>query len=1134
MKRYWFLLGFVFCVSLLFAQNRANYDTREYEPVKLKAYKTHPKATLPEEVELEPETEPTKKTSEGISKPQITIKEEKVAVDAKAHQEKIEKEEPKNPFIFLPKGKSKAFKITPVEGVTISAEENALDKDREFTMKALDEKQIEDYSNKLNTEKKETGCVVAAWELHAGMKDNEVLEGSFKMEFDLEKIGVLPEFYENVVCYRVDEKGNWSEFPTNIDRNRASLDSNQNSSYILAVADTVGLSMDGDGNIMISNPKDAKDKGQDYISINNEWVVKNSNYKDLQLKIYYDGILKKYNIDLDQLKYSSSSLLKIYNFTKNSKEIDEIMNQYRYNKYNKQLREQHIFDLLKKNDHFISIAKYLANSYKRVMDIKKSICDCFQKALDYYCLEIFPKGLKHPTGTVNIYFQDSYYGRNISAVAVTITNPIMDGLSFTNPAIYIGTGLIRDNNDNLLLTIIHEFFHVIQRAKYATFPDSRWAEATAQYFEEEALNYFIKSKILLEKFDSEGTELGLRYEYYGYPVNIYSGNIEGKEFSLSDENAANTGYPLWNFIKYVWKKEKNTDKPKNWDDILICLKNNNGNFSDLFKYTFRDSSDQMMTDFKMTEYYNNFAKEYSEKIFSRIRNINGEDKELLLLTARNSMENNGQHVELLNEEYTIRIREIHNYAKTDYKKKDGKPKEIAMQIIYDDDLKDTLSDRDFKPVGSNKNTKTKKGWFYHPSVPSIEYQNNTNIPDLPNQIKKYRNELIEKGYGKDEAQEMVKQKFNAKSESNYYQDFYILEIDGGDNKQTKVLRKGYNNTTFGNYGDIITKNSGYTIWSMYAPELKKNPFDYDKIENVNGKKQEIKKVFLQLPPKSEAAEIGKCIDGYKVKIKVDKGNRIEKSFEMKTIENQKIYFAINELKPNEYKEGETDIITGKVSISEYLLSEKGEELEGPESEEVDFKINLKKEKEEYFAYLLGSEFSSGEVIPVSVLWEDDKIVIDSPKYTIENAETNSDGNCKIEFGAFHCELLLDKKNNTNKDITEKANFIKKPDKWVIKKSYKDREGYTIKEELSIYCDNNTYISYNNDECGLIFDGYKELNINYGRFVLVTETDARFYKFSNERIICDNTNSNNYSIDAFSIHCSKHRYQMKNKTSATKK
>ena len=248
MRKYWLLFGFVLCVSLLFAQNRANYDQREYEPIKLKPFQTHPNTFVPEEVEIEPDLESVSssetKPAEQVSKekeankssntqndfqpkpkqePKINIKTEPiidnspssqdlVAVDDKAHQEKIEKEEPKNPFTFLPKGKSKAFKITPVEGVTISAEENALDKDREFTMKAVSEKQVDDYGNKLNTEKKETGCVISAWELHAGMADDEMLEDTFNVEFDLEKLGVLPNFYKNVACYRVDDKGNWLEY----------------------------------------------------------------------------------------------------------------------------------------------------------------------------------------------------------------------------------------------------------------------------------------------------------------------------------------------------------------------------------------------------------------------------------------------------------------------------------------------------------------------------------------------------------------------------------------------------------------------------------------------------------------------------------------------------------------------------------------------------------------------------------------------------------------------------------------------------------------------------------------------------------------------------------------------------------
>ena len=75
MKRYWLLFGFVLCVSLLFAQNGAGSDTS----VKLESYQTHPKVMVPEEVELEPDTEPVKIEGKEINKPSITIKEESQA-----------------------------------------------------------------------------------------------------------------------------------------------------------------------------------------------------------------------------------------------------------------------------------------------------------------------------------------------------------------------------------------------------------------------------------------------------------------------------------------------------------------------------------------------------------------------------------------------------------------------------------------------------------------------------------------------------------------------------------------------------------------------------------------------------------------------------------------------------------------------------------------------------------------------------------------------------------------------------------------------------------------------------------------------------------------------------------------------
>lgn len=49
-----------------------SFDTRKYEPVKLPPIKNHPKAFVPEEVDLEPELDTINKTSESTNKPSIT------------------------------------------------------------------------------------------------------------------------------------------------------------------------------------------------------------------------------------------------------------------------------------------------------------------------------------------------------------------------------------------------------------------------------------------------------------------------------------------------------------------------------------------------------------------------------------------------------------------------------------------------------------------------------------------------------------------------------------------------------------------------------------------------------------------------------------------------------------------------------------------------------------------------------------------------------------------------------------------------------------------------------------------------------------------------------------------------------
>ena len=77
----------------------------------------------------------------------------------------------------LPMGKSAAFSIEPVAGITISAGENALDKERTFRMEEVSEEQYTQLEDSL-CEHIGPQIVVGAWELDAGLADDEMLPGT--------------------------------------------------------------------------------------------------------------------------------------------------------------------------------------------------------------------------------------------------------------------------------------------------------------------------------------------------------------------------------------------------------------------------------------------------------------------------------------------------------------------------------------------------------------------------------------------------------------------------------------------------------------------------------------------------------------------------------------------------------------------------------------------------------------------------------------------------------------------------------------------------------------------------------------------------------------------------------------------
>ena len=126
-------------------------------------------------------------------------------------------------------GNSKAFSIEPVQGMTISAEENALDKDRTFKVKEASDKDYERLVEDFHEKIKSPGMVYGVWDIDAGLKDDESFPGTYNVTLDLKEFGVPEEDWENSRIYRIDSSGKWIEYATSVNNGKLSVDSRQNS-----------------------------------------------------------------------------------------------------------------------------------------------------------------------------------------------------------------------------------------------------------------------------------------------------------------------------------------------------------------------------------------------------------------------------------------------------------------------------------------------------------------------------------------------------------------------------------------------------------------------------------------------------------------------------------------------------------------------------------------------------------------------------------------------------------------------------------------------------------------------------------------------------------------------------------------
>ncbi|WP_029199613.1 zinc ribbon domain-containing protein [Oribacterium sp. NK2B42] len=622
--------------------------------------------------------------------------------------EKAPKQQPK----ILPKGTSKAFRMETPYGVTVSAEENELDKDRTFTLEPVSGEQIEQLEEVFVKDIEGPGMIMDAWELDAGLEDDEAFSGHFTLELDLDKMGVTKDEYPFLRFYRVDGSGIWYEYASQIEGNKAVINSNQNSFFISALV-TGGVILAAtaiiDGIYHYSGgaylnpftgtfPIYYKDTAVMTIMLDREQfkdillLGNTTYYNDLKDQAKLDAIketLKKHNLSDKNIKTSvdfSNYVVKLRNNPETEAESTKI------------------------NSTFKSIYKKLLNDkvendpdYVRVKANLKAYNDAVKAGETPPEIEQVEKVCEHAvrawawlTEVLKVKLPSWYKlrielsGEERTSYGVTLS-PYLG-----HPYIVIFMGMLGSGTsltyDRLLCTLCHEMFHISQR-KYAwdTMANYKFDEMSAQDVEGMACDYFKTKKIIVSNKDQILTNLTDAW-YFALPLNDFSTTYPEGKISVSGSKKADASYPVAPFLTFL--RSKYVKPEKTYSEIMNSYGETwkRGKVTYIMKTAFGLSDDEK----DLTQAYRLFAKRNQTRFYLEALkpNINTVFSPIVELNGK-------KEINLWNKNYTIRVRRVQ--PKNLVKAGD----EYALALKYHDNYAYVMPDFDIEPLNMRRDREYK-------------------------------------------------------------------------------------------------------------------------------------------------------------------------------------------------------------------------------------------------------------------------------------------------------------------------------------------------------------------------------------------------------------------------------------------
>ncbi len=383
-------------------------------------------------------------------------------------------------------GNNEAYSFSPCEGVEIDVPKDALYEDTIISMDRVTE-DTPGIQKIINDLYDENVYAIGAWEIDAGLENDECLPGSYKVSIDLEKLEIDESLYDFVKIVRINDNGEKTILRSNIEGKVLNYSSNRNS---IIVAVLIGFGFFPVA-WYIHDEVAAEWYYEKHLYSGERIWVASFESKDYSFDVQY--LIKDLDPDL-QKKIDRCA------------EINE--------KYLKQIREGttsekqsswDVFGLFSRN---ASEAELLKKALKKDAEYQRLQAQISRPTLlDGIILKILAafiylkkQNIKMPEEAVQFYLRPD---------VTQLGNSVWTLFGQSHIEISLAEAGIMNSNtvdgkkelDNLLLTITHELFHVCQTYYHThLFTDSiRFDEMMAVALESEARDYYYEQGLIKTK-----------------------------------------------------------------------------------------------------------------------------------------------------------------------------------------------------------------------------------------------------------------------------------------------------------------------------------------------------------------------------------------------------------------------------------------------------------------------------------------------------------------------------------------------------------------------------------------------------------------------------------------------------------